>query len=883
MNILKTKVTMPPLKSNIIIKEDAYNAISRPINGQFSEKATIFYGPAGYGKTTLVRSFLEEIDNNSCWFTVGEEDNNPDNFLAYLIASFREFKPDFGSTLVKFVNDGDGKNIITEIINEIFELQEPVYLVLDELENIKAIKLVKLLGYFIENSPANLHIILISKESLALPVASWQAKGKINVINHKILKFNADDIKKYFAINNQELAEEDSRKIAEKTEGWIAAIHMILLANKNIDDWKEIDFEIGQTDSFIFDYLLQDVLAKQSDDIKDFLLKTSILERFNSKLINHLISENAEKLIEVVEEKQLFLYKTDQKGNWYRYHNLFAEALKRKLSQDQNSLKIELHLKAIEWYLENSYYSQALKHAIESKQFNLAGQIIYDNIEEFIRQSKQNLINKYLNLIPEEYFDYELKLAKATNDIFQAKTAQALTIINEIEEHFKEINGQLSSRDKLLKGRLATLKMILVRFIEDFNFNPEDMEIAQKYLPDGSFFLTLVTLMYADILALQGRINEAIEYYRRVRLNSDRDKYDFYIQLAGIKEAVQVWHQGYLTEAKDLCNHLLSRARKSNFINSPRAGAIMALKAGIVTEEDSLEEAREVFKQAAEICNKSNDPIVELFFDYFILPFYYATKDYKKADKIFDKMHQVKQGGIQYTFKRLIISWQVRFYLLSDYSDKSWEDALKLLETQGIKYGDDISPADIYLFINLSRVLIHARETEKARNILNKISEIAEEFELLRYKIEVNILLAEISYIKGNREKSLEIIEKPLKLAEKYGFFRIFLDEASQINPILYKFKLENKSKLEFVDRLLASIMDKDIDSNKEPNLYEGLSPREIEILSLIAEGKSNQEIADEIHLANSTVRWHCSNIYSKLNAANRTEAVKIAEKLNIL
>ena len=367
-SILSTKLFIPEIRDNYIMRKSLVDKLICGIN--MNNKLTLVSAPAGYGKTTLVLELLNSIDLASAWISLDDSDNDFTQFLSYLIAALKKAGVAIGSNTEKVAFDFNLSSTnapMTMIINDISSLSEKIILVLDDFHFIHSPQVNDAVKFLLEHQPPNLHLVIITREDPRLPLPRIRVQGKITEIRMEDLCFARDEAADFLTrVMGLKLSDEAIDTIAFRTEGWIAGLQLAGLSLNGCEEQDIGEFirVFSDTHRYIIDYLVEEVINRQTEEVREFLCKTSVLDRMNGELCDAVIGKNDSKLLlRELEKINLFLIPLDSKREWYRYHHLFADSLRTELSKEEEML---IHKKAALWLESNDFKQEAVKHAFKS-------------------------------------------------------------------------------------------------------------------------------------------------------------------------------------------------------------------------------------------------------------------------------------------------------------------------------------------------------------------------------------------------------------------------------------------------------------------------------------------------------------------------------------
>ena len=416
----------------------------------------------------------------AAWFSLDNGDNDPVDFLSYIISGIQSIHSAFGQSALKLLNSPNKpsvESIASLLINEILNINQNFLLVLDDFHLIKSNEVLKLVTYLLEHIPGNIHIVILTRSDPALSVSRLRSQHQLVELRSSDLSFSANDISVLF---NKKLklglSVDDVYSLETKTEGWIAGLQLTALSMQGREDISEFIQDLKGDNRYIMDYLMEEVLKIQTDEIKEFLLQTSILEQMSAPLCNAVLNRNDSQLIlETLEKNNMFVIPLDTERTWYRYHHLFAELLKQRLHLRDKAAIIELHNKACEWFKTNSMPLLAIEHALETENFEKSIQFLGEIVETMWKNGQHAAIMKYGDLLPDE-------IIKKNAD-FCLYYAWILIIA-----------GQIQKAEPFLESA----EIITMKIINDKNSSKEAVQYNKKLLGKISVAFAYLYSIIAD-------------------------------------------------------------------------------------------------------------------------------------------------------------------------------------------------------------------------------------------------------------------------------------------------------------------------------------------------------------------------------------------------
>jgi LuxR family transcriptional regulator, maltose regulon positive regulatory protein len=419
--LLAAKLFPPPYQPSLVGRAHLTQKLDTGL--RMGRKYTLVSAPAGFGKTTLIGQWLKTRQSSQpgaglaapllAWYSLDPSDNDLSIFLRYLLASIQSAVPGVGQVTQDLLDNGQPVNhetLLLPLLNDLFSIQTPFTLVLDDYHVIQETAIHQALEFLLESQPPAMHTIIITRRDPLLPLARWRGRGQLTDIRLNELRFSEEETAEFLnRMFGLTLLPADIAALEARTEGWIAGLQMaaISMQQADFDNANAAEFirAFAGDDRFVMDYLVDEVLNRQPPEVQDFLLKTSVLERFNAELCAHLVGQeisDAKDRLTYLEDANLFLIPLDHRRQWYRYHHLFAELLfNRLLNMHGRSTATELQRRASRWSEQNGLSEQAIQYAHAAGDWDLSGQLIDRYASQLIQKNEMLTLIRLVRPIPE--------------------------------------------------------------------------------------------------------------------------------------------------------------------------------------------------------------------------------------------------------------------------------------------------------------------------------------------------------------------------------------------------------------------------------------------------------------------------------------------------
>jgi LuxR family maltose regulon positive regulatory protein len=902
--LLTTKLYIPPTRAQLISRprliERLAEGLTRPL--------TLISAPAGSGKTTLIGEWRTSEAGHGfplAWLSLDAEDNDPARFLTYLIAAWQTLHSTLGESALALLHStppAPPHSILASLINDLAGMPAPFAAVLDDYHCVVAPPIHDALAFLLDHLPPQMHLIIATRADPPLPLARLRARDHLTEIRAADLRFTPDEAAAFFSrVMRLNLSAGDSAALAQHTEGWIAGLQLAALSLQGSADVSGFIAAFTGSQRYIVDYLIEEVLERQPELTQSFLLLTSILERMTGPLCDALTGRaDGLPMLHRLEQANLFVTVLDHERHWYRYHPLFAEVLRSRLRQTHPERLAELHRRAADWHEQNGTVSEAIGHALSGQDQDHAARLIEQNAMPLLMRGEVITLLGWIKAV-EALLPDRPWLA-----IYQAWVLTLTGQLDRVESVLLQAERWTPSDDESgevreMLGHIAAIRAYLASQQGDARGTIDLARQALEYLPENETAVrSVVAFTLGGACWLSGDVADASRAFAEAgRLGKAAG--NVHVAVPAIcSRAELLIVQGQLQRAAAAYREALHIASTADGRPLPVAARAHVGLSQLLYEWGDLEAALQMTQQGIELGRLWGNVENRLAGHVTLARIKQAQGDLDSAQAALSEAEQLV--GAQRLFP-LAGSWveacRARLWLAQGNLPAAvgWAQASKATFNAEPSFAHE--PANLAF----ARVLQAQGAHAEALTWLERLLHTAEATGRWGRAIEILVLQALSLQAEGDAPLALTAVQRALSLAQPEGYVRLFLDEGTTMRLLIsdFRFWIEKHGGarsekpgllLKYVDRLLAAFPQAESQTeafqiatpkSQIQNLVEPLSERELEVLRLVAAGKSNQEIARELVLAVGTVKKHVSNISGKLNAQNRTQCVARARELNLL
>ena len=884
--LASTKIHRPSFPADHIVRPDLVqrleNGCCRPL--------TLVCAPAGYGKSTLVSSWLTMCERPSAWLSLDGNDNDLHSFVGYLLVAIQTLFPGFGKSTQALLGGSELPPIsllARNLANELEHVGRNFILVLDDVHRVRERAVHDLLTEFLEHPPAPLHLVLISRFDPFLPISALRAQGKVTEIRMHDLRFSCAETTAYLQqILPMDIDEKNAQLWADKTEGWVTGLRLAALSIKHRNDFSSLLPELSGSPQYVMQYLFNEVLESHSPEIRKCLVHLSIVARFCAPLCTVLCTakdpsegpgNSGWDIVSLLQKENLFVFNLDAESHWFRYHHLFRKLLSNQLKRYCTDKEIAgLHTLVSRWFADNGCIEEAIEHALLAGEPEQAVRIIEDNRIAVLHSDQWYVLEKWLNMIPDTVCQGSpaLLLSQAWVCYYQLRYVSILNVVKKADALLKQTRNEEG-----LQGEVDFFKGYCLYFQNKGKRSFTYIQSALTRIPETSYLARgEAEILCALGYQMQGKSQTALEMIQELLYFQNNFSYIRKTRLLAAIIYVRIL-SGELNGCPTKIRELQDVASVENDIyvlswTYYLAGLVALYQNRIVGAIHYLKktvDARYVLHARAVVDAMSG-----------LVYAYEFHKESVKADETLALLFEYVVVRSDPAYYAVAHSCKTRLNLMRGIcpAGECPREERRRFEGENMVWWLEI-PAVTHCRVCIAR----DEEAERSRAVvhLEKYLEQSRRQYNVCQSIAISCLLTHAYYRQGRLDPALDLLEEAVTMAAPGGWCYAFVEGGTAMIELLRQVR-KRSSMGASVDWLLEEIrqtgtMDaserEDVSSdNLQSEILDQLTNRETDILQLLAQRLSNKEIADTLFVSPETVKTHLKNIFQKLHVSNRRQAV---------
>jgi LuxR family maltose regulon positive regulatory protein len=903
--LLTTKLRAPRVRPNLVARPRLRDVLAA---GEGSV-LTLVSAPAGFGKTTLLGEWFSDHseggERSVAWLSLDETDNDPVRFLTYLVSALRTVEEGIGEGVLASLRSPQPppiKAAVGALVNELAELPREITVVLDDYHLISSEPVHDATSFLLEHLSENAHLVVSGRMDPPLPLSKLRARNQMTEIRAADLRFTTEEATAFLGdVMGLALSAADVSALEEVTEGWVAALQLAAISMRHREDVSGFVEAFSGSNRHVLDFLAEEVLERQPRDVSGFLLTTSVLESMSAPLCDALTGRNdGQGMLERLERENLFVVPLDDERRWYRYHHLFADVLRSRLQREQPERIRELHRRAAAWYERNGWSSEAVRHALAAQEHDRAADLVEDVARKMWNRGEVMTLLGWLEALPEETKRRrpQLLLQYAAALLWVGRLDDVEPIAREIERAVG-VSGE-GRDDDLRPSADETLRRVLLGGVAA----TRSWRAYLKGDPHGAIALARRALTLLPEKDLELRTFAAFRLAEAYRTADDLEAasaafaetaelgraagHDYLVLSAMSRQAKLQMARGRLRKADHLLRRALRFAVERGGDSLPATGEVHVGIGELLYEWDELETAARRLKEGIRLAGRMGqlDTLVDGYVA--LSRAEMAQGNTESALETAQEANSLAQRSGTGAAIVEAAAWNARLHMAR--SDMT--AAVVELDRMAGAPAVSVSIVRETAQIARARLTVARGEHDEALRLLEELRQSAEAAGRTGKLIEILTLQALALWERNKKEQAVGTLTRALALAEPEGYVRTFVDEGAAMGDLLSA-ALEDRQRnpsgaagrvpARYLAKLMAALAQDAAAPSVDERLPEPVRERELEVLALIAAGKSNAEIARELFVSVSTVKTHINNLYRKLDARNRTQAVARAREMGVL
>jgi LuxR family transcriptional regulator, maltose regulon positive regulatory protein len=857
---------------------------------------TVVLAPAGSGKSTLLGDWARSTTRSVAWLSLDESDNDVVRFLIYLTAALSQAEAGLGDATRRLLDASYPPGPLETMAALCDEIEETpgndLVLVLDDYHVLSCTLIRDAVEFLLDRLPSRLRLLVSGRNDPALPLARMRARNQLTEFRVADLRFSAEEAAALLAdLTGEAFADSEVATLTERTEGWAAGLVLAGISLQGRTNRADLIAHLSGSHRFVLDYLVSDVLSCQIPAIEQFLLRTSILERISAPLCDALLGAEgkAQSMLDQIERANLFLYPLDEERRWYRYHHLFAEALRHQLAQREPGLIPELHRRAADWFVGEGSDADALRHYLAIPDPHCAAEIVERHAIRMLERGEVATLRTWVESLPDAEVRARPRLAlcHAWALVHSNALERVEVRLQDVEEWIADHSDHPREMIASFTGEIASIRSRVAVTRGDIDQTIELSQLALSLTPANDLLTRAgIGLSLGSAYSARGDLAAADATYAEV-VSYGRGAGPLMAALALRYRADLSIIQGRLGEADHLYHHAQEFIEAHNATEMPAQGIICEGLADLAYLRNNLVEAESLAEEAVRR-GEAGGEVLKI-----AVPAWLTLARVRQARGDESGALDAINHAVCLSNWAHMRAWRARIWLR--------QGKLALASVWARESGRRSSDIPTYQaeieYATLARVLLAEGRIDEAIGLLIRLQTAAAKTGRIGREIEFLAVLALAYQAKGDHDEATATLTRALELALDERQIRLFVDEGTAIGSVLTRVRGQvrrgndsgSRRLSAYVDDLLLAL------SNGLPSsaevvtpvvssvLIEPLSEREQEVLRLIAGGSTNREIAGELYVSLGTIKAHTNHVFAKLGVRSRTEAVARARDLGLL
>ncbi|WP_374653645.1 LuxR C-terminal-related transcriptional regulator [Dongia sp.] len=894
----------PVLKNDLVGRQ----RLIRQLDGALSARLAVLSAPPGFGKSTLLGQWIANLRDRGAavgWLALDRDDDEIGRFLTYLVAAIRRADPQVAPHVPALLQSSPVlpvDSVLTSIVNDLTHRNQPLFLVLDDCQFLSAPDICQFLDALLTYAPACLHLVVATRGPLPFGLAHMRVKGQLINLDDMQLRFSLEETESLFdAAELRDLPMADVVTLQHRTEGWVAGLQLAALSLEEPAGRADFIRSFSGSHRDVAEFLAQDVLSRQSPDLRDFLIKTSILSRLSAPLADAVLDRSdSATMLQTIEAANLFLIPLDRERHWFRYHHLFAEFLQSHLAE-KGPLGIErLHCRAADWLSANGFTSEAVSHALAAGDADRAAALVEDCAMPLIMASHLNTVRAWLGRLPAELIARRphLQLAEVWIQFHMSRPQEAARTLKAAKQSIAAAlaDGKLGREAQIaLRAELCTLTAGVISAADRSRTAARLAEGWLEALPENKpFFKGTLGNIKAFCHFSLGDLDGARILSLKARDFHGAAQSVFGIVYSDLILGLVEKAAGNLSGAAQYFARAIATARQQLGAGSYAEAMVAIFEVELLYEWNDLAGAERLLHTHRQIIEECGLVVHEMACKLHLARLAAARGRHDEAMAVLERAERL---GIEKRYHRLTASAlndRVRLLLQrGDVQAARFALLARGIGGEGRKGANPgpLAPATEPEYLAQARVLIASAKPEAALRLLDRVAETVRRDGRFRRLAQVRALAAIASHQASDALSALAAAVDAVSICAPQKALRTLVDEGQAMREVIDFARRRMPSWSgetptgQFLDRLMSEFGKPEREPVQSGHLRKGdpgFSPREIDVVQLLGIGHSNRDMARVLGMAPDTVKWHLKNIFGKLGVANRTQAVLRLQEIGL-
>ena len=903
--LLATKITIPPVRAGSLVRPRLLAALDEAV----ARELTLVCTPAGFGKTSLLAEWARAGTHPVAWLSMDQGDSDPNRFWRYVAAAVDRAGVQLDERIGPLVDSRttSSDDLVVAVVNGLEIVPHDVTLVLDDYHAVTSPAVHETVAFILGHLPRPLRLVIASRSDPPLPLPRLRARNQLAELRGADLRFTADESAAFLReVWSLDLGPEAEAVLAARTEGWAVGLQLAALSLREHPDPATFLDAFSGSNRYVLDYLSEEVLERLPERVRSFLLQTSILERLSGQLCDAVTGgTDGQDVLQQLERANLFLVPLDEERRWYRFHHLLRDLLHAELARSEPDRVPELHRRAATWFERHGLVDEAIRSAVSAGEFDWAARLVETNMRETLRQDEGMILSRWLSALPEDVVRTRpnLCLAQGWMQLHIGHLDVAERLADHAERALERGDGAWQDLElpslggavteapaaiALLRADLAAARGDLDRMARSAGFALAQMGPKER----GPRFLARFQLACVDWMA--GRLVKAEVAFARLLEEGEGAPHPYPLEASCFALGQVQTGLGELDAALRTNRKSLGRATEGGRISAFHAAEAHIGIAQVLYQRDQLDEALRHASAGIDLCRHAIEFVLPAIGLLTLAWTRHAMGQEDAALEAADEACRIRPNRPS----GFVALWNPaeaeRARLLLAVG--RMEDAERWADEWGLSEDDEVSYAREREHLVLARLLLARRQAAPAIDLLNRLEALADSQGRRWSLIEMRALRSLALQSSGEHDDALTTLESALSEARPEGSIRVFADEGPPMAALVQRLIRQRQGgrsvaaprhAREHLLRVAGAFRTQrrpvGHDVPVAPGVVEPLTARELEVLGLLAAGRRNRDIADELVVTLDTVKRHVSHIFDKLGVFNRTEAVARARELHMI